>query len=115
MGWLDATNRPGRPIKVGKDPSALAITPDGRTVYVEGQFAAGVTPISTATNRPGKLIKVGGAIDLAITPDGKTLYVPHFKRGTITPVTISTGHVGRLIKVGAETYAIVIAPSGLPG
>ena len=36
-------------IKVGEGPSAMAITPDGRTAYVLCS-AGGVVPVSTATD-----------------------------------------------------------------
>ncbi|MGO9162478.1 MAG: YncE family protein [Streptosporangiaceae bacterium] len=64
-----ATNTPGKPIKVGRFPLEIAITPDGRTVYVLNHFSDTVTPIATATNTPGKPIKVGKApYMIAITP-----------------------------------------------
>ena len=70
-----ATNTAGKPIKVGG--GQLAITPDGKTVYVLG-CAPGlfscfgtVTPITTATNTPGKPIKVGKfPLAIAVTPNG---------------------------------------------
>ena len=52
-----ATGKAGRDIKVGTDPSAIAITPDGKTAYVAN--AHSVTPIRTATGKAGKAIKVG--------------------------------------------------------
>jgi YVTN family beta-propeller protein len=64
-----ATNTPGRPIKVGRLPRAIAITPDGKTAYVVNWGAGTVTPIQTATNTPGKPITVGPyPVAIAITP-----------------------------------------------
>ena len=54
-----ATNRPGKPIKVGPGPVAIAITGDGKTAYVVSYYSGTVTPIQTATNRTEKPIKVG--------------------------------------------------------
>jgi YVTN family beta-propeller protein len=54
-----ATNTPGKPIKVGKGPWAIAITPDGKTAYVLNANSDTVTPIATATNTPGPPIPVG--------------------------------------------------------
>ena len=60
-----ATNTPGSPIKVGSAPESLAITPDGKTVYVSNtgytnksfvEVNASVTPIATATNKVGASI-----------------------------------------------------------
>ena len=67
-----AADKAGPPIGVSPGPCALAITPDGKTVYV-AHYDAGagntVTPISTATNKAGKDIKVGsGPVFAAITP-----------------------------------------------
>jgi hyaluronoglucosaminidase len=64
-----ATNRAGPAIKVGDNPHAIAITPDGRTVYVANAVSGTVTPVSTATNKAGPAIKVGkGSFGIAITP-----------------------------------------------
>jgi len=40
-----ATGKPGRPIKVGKDPAAITITPNGRTAYVSNGLSDTITPI----------------------------------------------------------------------
>jgi DNA-binding beta-propeller fold protein YncE len=63
-----ATNTPGRPIQVGFNALEIAITPDGKTVYVVASNE--VVPVNTATNQPGQPIRVpygmpGGAV---ITP-----------------------------------------------
>ncbi|HXZ77403.1 MAG TPA: hypothetical protein VEH31_41935 [Streptosporangiaceae bacterium] len=64
-----ATNRPGKPIRVGGGPSAIVVTRDGRTAYVLSSAAGTVTPIATATNTPGKPIKAGKrAFALVIAP-----------------------------------------------
>ena len=54
-----ATNTPGAAIPVGGEPVRVAITPDGKTVYVINEFSNSVTPIDTATNTPGAAIAVG--------------------------------------------------------
>ena len=59
-----ATNTPGEPIDVGNGPLAIAITPDGRTIYAanteDAERGSGtVTPIDTATNAAGPPIPVG--------------------------------------------------------
>ena len=81
------SNRAGRPIRVGRAPVRIAISPDGLTAYVVGAGSltgtgpVTLTPISTATQRTSGIIPVcargslfdGGAI--AITPDSRTAYV----------------------------------------
>jgi DNA-binding beta-propeller fold protein YncE len=75
-----ATNTAGRPIPVSDPPVFIAITPDGKTVYVAGDEPSHgttkVTPIQTATNTAGPPIAAGSfPTALAITPEGKTAYL----------------------------------------
>jgi YVTN family beta-propeller protein len=110
-----ATNRAGKPIPVGKDPGALAITPNGETVYVSNLVSGTVTPIRTATNTAGSAIKVGVAPgQIAIRPDGKTAYVinSNFYANTIRPIYTATNTAGPAIKVGPYPHYIAITPDG---
>ncbi len=64
-----ATNTPGKPVGVGQGVGALAITPDGQTIYLADYRPVGVIPHATATNTPGKLIRFGGFIHaIAVVP-----------------------------------------------
>ncbi len=104
-----ATNTAGKPIKVGKDPFALAITPNGQVVEVVNQASGTVTPIFTAVNRAGKAITVGSTPwAIAITPNGKTAYVVNNRSDTVTPISIVTGKAGTAISVGSRPIAIAI-------
>jgi DNA-binding beta-propeller fold protein YncE len=62
-----ATNTAGRPIKVGCGSSVAAFTPDGRTLYVDGQPGT-VAPITTATGRVGRPINVEAPQEILIVP-----------------------------------------------
>jgi YVTN family beta-propeller protein len=108
-----AVRRAGRPINVGADPHAIAITPDGRTAYVANTGSGTVTPINTATDRPGTPIKVGtGPQAIAITPDGRTAYAVNTGSGTVTPINTATDRPGSPIKVGTGPRAIAVTPNG---
>ena len=54
-----ATNKALKAIKVGDDPAAIAITPNGQTTYVVNVNSGTVTPIKTATNKALKAITIG--------------------------------------------------------
>ena len=69
----NATKTAGKAIKVGSLPDAIAITPDGKTVYVANggdamRTSDTVTPIDTATNKVGKAINVGTGPDPSRSP-----------------------------------------------
>jgi YVTN family beta-propeller protein len=64
-----ADNRPGKLIKVGRGPDAIAITADGTIAYVANYYSGTVTPIRTATGTTERSIKVGrGPAAIAIKP-----------------------------------------------
>ena len=84
----------------------MAITPDGRALYVTNGGSGTVTPISTATNKAGRPIKVGlGPDSIAISPNGKTAYVGNVGSQTVTPINIATNRAGRAIRV-AVTFGL---------
>lgn len=83
-------------VKNGAD--ALAVTPDGRTLYVADSgdfhkdiFVNGdtVTPVTIDTGTPGAPIKVGDQPQaLAVTPDGRTLYVASQTGSTVSVISL---------------------------
>jgi YVTN family beta-propeller protein len=59
-------------INVGSGASYLAVTPNGRRVYVASQGSDDVFVIDTETNKVVATINVGqGPIGVAFTPNGK--------------------------------------------
>src|SRR4029077_7776225 len=96
-----ATNTALKPIAVGQDPRAMAITPDGTTIYVTNYQSGTVTPIRTATDTALAPIRVSGnPWAIAITPDGKTAYVADTHSGMVTPIRIATNATLTPIRVG---------------
>ena len=105
----------GRPIKVGGGPSAIAITPNGRTAYVANETSGNVSVIDTKTNRVvDRSIRVAGApCAIAISPDGKTAYVANPLSGVISTINTKTNRVvGLPIRTGRAPSAIAITPDG---
>jgi DNA-binding beta-propeller fold protein YncE len=100
------TGRLGPPIRVGHDPVAMAITPDGKTAYVLD--TGGVTPIRTATGTALRAISLGRSLfgGVAFTPDSRFIYVA--SGGLLIPVRTATGKRGQAIGVSEfiETFAI---------
>jgi len=76
IGWWAGP----RSIGVGTEGAdALAVSPDGRTLYAanwdEGGDSGGITVVNLATGRAGKRIGIGGpAVRLAMMPGGRALY-----------------------------------------
>jgi len=107
------TRRADKPIRVGADPTAIAITPGGGTAYAVSSGSGTVTPIATGTRRAGKPIRVGADPQaIAITPDGRTAYVTNAGSDSVTPIDLATGVAETQIPVGSEPRAIAITPDG---
>jgi YVTN family beta-propeller protein len=116
-----ATDTALAPIRVGtagEAPTAMAITPDGKTIYVADWVAnphqqGTVVPVRTATDTALAPIKVGDyPISIAITPDGQTAFVANEVSGPVTPIRTVTSTALAPIKVGADPGTIAITPAG---
>jgi DNA-binding beta-propeller fold protein YncE len=95
-----------RVISAGPEPNALAISPDGRTLYaadygdgttVPNSGASTVTPVSLLTGKPGKAIYVGHLPVQMVIGANDELYVlldPEWSSGEIIPVNLATGARG---------------------
>jgi YVTN family beta-propeller protein len=107
------TSRAGKPIRVGADPRAIAITPSGRMAYVVNSGSGTVTPIATGTRRAETPIRVGRDPQaIAIAPDGATAYVTNAGSDSVTPINLANGTAGTPIPVGSQPHAIAITPDG---
>jgi DNA-binding beta-propeller fold protein YncE len=126
---LAASNTAGRPIRVGRAPTQIVISPDGQTAYVVGfgtlqADAAPVTltAIGTATNRPSRIVTVcapdqlNAAIEfapdtIAITPDSGTVYVSCLGTGEVVPVHAGADTASTPIRV-SSVGPLVMAADG---
>ncbi|MGH2896600.1 MAG: alkaline phosphatase family protein [Solirubrobacteraceae bacterium] len=107
------THAAGTPIRVGRDPQAIALTPDDRTAFVVNSGSDTVTPIDTAARTARAPIRVGhDPRAIAITPDGATAYVANSGANTVTPISVATGTPGAPIPVGANPRTLTITPDG---
>jgi PKD domain len=103
-------------IPIGSETAGLAVTPDGRRLFVAAKGGT-VTVVETAANeRMGSPINVGGEPqEIAITPDGKTAYVGIRGLSQITPITVATNQTGTpLTFPGAGVERLVVAPDQSP-
>lgn len=121
-----ATNAITGTLRTGVRPAALAIAPDGKTIYVVDSRNAvtgigNVLPVRTATWTARKRTTVGWTPSaMVIMPDGRTAYVLDAagagshgsSQGAVTPIALATGKAGRAIAVGYFPVALAVTPSG---
>jgi DNA-binding beta-propeller fold protein YncE len=117
-----ATNTALPPIKVaaGGLADSIAVSPDGKTVYVATSWVnhvSAVTPISTASNAamapiPIRLAAYSGGI-LAMAPDGNTAYL-YGDSQYVFPIDLRTNKMLTPIRLPAD-YACMIRKGACSG
>ncbi|MFE5537954.1 beta-propeller fold lactonase family protein [Streptomyces sp. NPDC056519] len=112
--------------KLGANPSAIAVTPDGNKAYVAnfGTIAVGkdtppqtVTVLDTRTGERVKDIPVGKQpTDVTMSPDGSTVYVVNsgtvFDPGGVSVISTATGEVTRTVTGLSNPSALALSPDG---
>ena len=123
-----ASGTEGKPITVSDNLREIAITPDGRTMYVlgggpigsSGKDAQGsVTPVTLATGQAGQPIPVGDhPILMAMSADGKRILVSNSESGSVndgsvTVIDTTTSTAGKPLATGQVSPAgFAFAPDG---
>jgi YVTN family beta-propeller protein len=99
-------------IAVGGGPLGVAVTPNGRKLYVSSELAASVTVVELATSATHTVPVGDSPAGLAISPDGARVYVAD--RGTTDVRVIETGSdtVVETISMGGAPTAIAMSPDG---
>ncbi len=96
-------------------PAALAVTPNGKTIFVINKGSHTVNLINTANNTIDGSISVGSTPDgVAVTPDGLTAYVANEGDNTVTTIDTATKQISRVIAVGNGPDGIAITPDQRP-
>ena len=96
------------------EPFGVAVTPDGKSVYVTGQHSNTVEVIDTATNTDVASVPVIFPQGVAVTPDGKRVYVASGTNvtGTVSVIDTATNTVVTSVPVGIAPYGVAVAPDG---
>jgi len=100
------------PLETTNDVASMAITPNGKTLYV-ALYSETITVIDTQINQPvGSIPLEGSPNTIAISPDGKTAYVT-LGGETVAVIDTATNQVvGSPIPVGESPYGVAFSPDG---
>lgn len=105
-------------VKVGKDPLGIAITPDGRFLFVANRSSGSVSVVRTDTLEVEQSIRASGPAvkptAVAVTPDGSRAYVVNGDNsGTVSVIDVAARAIVETIRVGRRPTSIVVSPDGL--
>jgi PQQ-dependent catabolism-associated beta-propeller protein len=108
-----ATGRLEAPLRTGERPRGMALSPDGRTLYVAASNANRIEAWDVATRK--HLRDYGSGTDperFAVSPDGKRLYVANEDHSAVSFVDLASGAVVREVKVAPEPEGVGVSPDG---
>ena len=102
--------------QVGSSPRGIAITPDGKSLYVANQGSSSVSIIQVESLQVIDTIGIpGGGVPfgVAVTPDGASVYVTSAEdSGRIFVIDTETRTVVETIRAGRQLRNVAVSPDG---
>jgi YVTN family beta-propeller protein len=96
-----------------KTPVNLALSPDGRELYVACEASGTAIVVDAEARRAVAEIPVGGQPnDVAFSPDGTLAYVTNRLDDTVSVIDTATREVVRTFPVGDEPHGVLADPTG---
>jgi YVTN family beta-propeller protein len=100
-------------IAVGRGPQGLALSPDGRYLYVANQLDDTISVLSVPDTRFIKNIPAqGGPTAIAVSPDGGIIFVSCYSSGLVTVLRADDGAVISAIPVGGGAAGLALSSDG---
>jgi YVTN family beta-propeller protein len=104
------------PIAVECEPTAIAISPDGKLAYVASELSDTISVIETATDAVSATITLPngeGIAHVAVSPDGQRVYATVLAGNSVFVIDTSTNTVlDPAIDVGFNPAGIAVSPDG---
>jgi YVTN family beta-propeller protein len=129
LGGCGASRGDAAAVRASAHSSSLALSADGRELFVVNPDADSVSVIDTANRKLEREILLAGAEPmadpesndfspvvmpraLALSPDGKTLYVTGERSASLYVIDTGSRKIRQSVTVGSEPVGVVVAPDG---
>jgi YVTN family beta-propeller protein len=110
---FDSDWRHIKTIELGEWPSGVAISPDGRYVYVTNMISKNVSVINSEDDKIERTIKLNGLPNaIAISPDGKYLYVTDEENFKLFIIDSKSEKTVKELLIGIAPRGITVTPDG---
>jgi YVTN family beta-propeller protein len=93
-----------------RSPLALAVAPNGKTIYVSDRTAGSVVTLDAESKtRCGEIALDGEPRGVALSADGRTLFVAEHDAGTVAVIDTAQGKVTSRVAVGKWPMSVALA------
>ena len=103
-------------IRVGAEPEGVAVSPDGRTVYVANQSSHILSVVDAASRRVTSVRLRNTPRFAAVSHDGRLVFVSLYaddKSGSSVAVLDAARHtIIRYVSTGVQPYTLAVGPDG---
>jgi YVTN family beta-propeller protein len=101
-------------IPVGRGPEGIAITPDGKEVWVLNRGEGTASIIDTASLKVVQTFDLNTKVPvrLQFTPDGKRVVISDLDSGTVMILDAVARKEIKRIELGSRTHGVLISPDG---
>ena len=101
-------------LAVPTQPRSLALSPDGKTLYVTSMGIGLLTVIDVASETISRSIEldVSGTFALAPSPDGRKIYLTAHDEDLLAIVDVASGTLLKKLTIGRNPRAISFSPDG---
>ena len=97
-------------INAGANPQAVAVSPDGSSVWVANNGGT-VSRINTTTNAVTSITVGSAPLAVAVSPDGSSVWVTNVVGNTVSRINTINNAVTS-ITVGSNPQAVAVSPDG---
>jgi YVTN family beta-propeller protein len=99
-------------LPAGSFPSGVAVTPDGRRLYVADNGSGRMSAVDTTTGQVLGTVATGpNPFTVGLSGDGRTAYVSNWGTNTVSAVDTATLTVRRTLQVGSHPTSIIRNPA----
>lgn len=102
-------------IKVGNEPEGMAVSPDGKTVYVADQGARVLSVVDAGTRKVTSMALRNTPRFVSVSRDGRLVFVSMYENdlsGSGVAVLNEAGEIHHYLPTGKQPYALSVAPTG---
>jgi YVTN family beta-propeller protein len=100
-------------VSVGFSPSGVAVSPDGKKVYVANTDSGSVSIIDTATNNITATVNgLNNSFGVAVTPDGTKVYVTNTGNDSVSVIDTATNNITATLDIGSTPGGVAVTPDG---